>query len=159
MKLFKLGTIVTDTATKIEGMLLNSIIGMDEKVEYIFQPKMLNPEKGTPVDVIMISGKRVKDGVEEDVDVPVQMLGTQAEDLGTGFKGTIIHLVYHLNGCLHVSLKPEGILKNGETVDAKEFDIRRLKGEAIPTMTTEQKEVSQKRTPSPTGTNLSCTKY
>jgi hypothetical protein len=140
-------------------MLLNTVIDEDCQVQYVFQPRRLNEETGQPVDHMLISPSRIIDGVEYEQELPMKVLGTEVEDTATGFKGMALHFVLHLNGCVHVNVKPSTRRKNGEPVDAKELDIRRLRGDAIPVMTTTEKKESQKRTPSPTSSCIMSTKY
>lgn len=155
MKILKLGKMVTDTITKTTGMLTHLIIAMGGNQEYIFQPHGLNPKNHKPVDTTWLTKDRIAglSGDEpefEELDVPLELLGTQAEDTASGFKGSIIMLVYHINGCMHASLKPEGVVKEtGATIDPCDFDIRRLAGEKIKPL--EEKELKQsiKQTPSP----------
>lgn len=149
MKTFVLGKMVEDTVTKTKGMLTHMLLTMGGDVQYIYQPRGINPATGIPVDKIMIHSSRVKGGEEQETDVPMQILGTEAEDIATGYKGTIIGLVYHLDGCLHVEIKPAGILESGDTIGAQEFDIRRVKGKSIKSLSDKELKESIKKTPSP----------
>lgn len=153
MKVLKLGTMVEDTVTKTKGMLVLFILHIGGNKEYIYQPRGLNPENGQPVEKIWLQEERIKGGEFEEIDVP-EILGTKAEDIATGFKGTITSLVYHLNGCLHVTLKPEGINKmTGNTIMEGEFDIRRVKGPKIKPLEGKKLAESKKKTPSPIAYN------
>jgi hypothetical protein len=150
MLVFKLGEMVTDTVTKTKGMLTHLLVDMGGELKYIYQPKGLNPETGKPVDRIVLHPVRIKDGKQEELDILFEILGTEGEDIATGFTGTIIGLIYHLNGCLHVEVKPKGILgKTGATFDAEEFDIRRMKGKAIKPLAGKALKESIKENPSP----------
>lgn len=152
MQCLVLGTMVEDTISNTKGMLTHMQIHIGEHKEYIYQPKGLNPKNGQPVDRIWLTEPRVKKGEWEELDVPVELLGTEAEDIATGFKGRIVSLIYHLNGCLHVEIKPEGTNKdNGATVASAEFDIRRVKGEAIKPLKKKELKESIKNVPSPIG--------
>lgn len=155
MKLLQLGTMVKDKPSRTEGMLINAVIDMDQQVEYIYQPKGLSPKTGEPVDVIMVVSSRIEGGTMEEVDVPVQYLGTDAQDIATGYTGTVINIVYHINGCMHIGIKPPGQNSEGNTFATKEFDIRRVTGEVIKPLEGEALKESKVKTPSPTGVNLS----
>lgn len=131
-------------------MLTHMIIGLNLEIAYIYQPKGLNPETGEPVEKIFVHESRIKEGKYEELEVPIYLLNTKAEDIATEFKGTIIELICHLNGCFHVNVKPEGISnKTGNTLTAHEFDIRRMKGDAIKTLNKKEIKESIKQTPSP----------
>lgn len=153
MKIFKLGTIITDKVTETEGMLTYLTVDLDNRVCYIYQPRGLNPETKQPVERIFIETSRISNAKTEEIDLPLHILGTQAEDIATGFVGTVTSIIYHINGCIHVELKPKGILKNtGATITACEFDIRRVKGKAITPLNSKQLKESIKDKPSPTNT-------
>lgn len=155
MKLmFKLGTIVTDTATGLQGMLTHLLIEQGGSNHYSFQPRGLNPETGAPVKKIWLSPERIEKGVpvEVPITIPMAALGTEAEDTASGFKGTVVGICLHLTGCFHVTLQPKGKLdKTGNPIEPMDFDIRRIKGPFIPVFSEEQVAVDQQRKPSPGG--------
>jgi len=150
MKAFTLGDMVRDTVSDTEGMLTHLIIDMDKSERYIFQPKGLNPKTMQPVERISIDKARVIGGTINEIDVPIHLLGTEAEDIATEFKGTVIGIIVHINGCIHVDIKPKGTLKDtGDTIAAHEFDIRRIKIDGKPYMTKFELKKSIKEAPSP----------
>lgn len=150
MKVLQLGTMVKDTISNTKGMLTNLIIHVGGNKEYIFQPSGLSPATGQPVDKFWLTEERISGGKFIDVDVPMEILGTDAEDIATGFKGKVSGIIYHINGCLHITIKPQNILKaTGATVDSTEFDIRRVKGPKIKPQTQKELVESRKKTPSP----------
>jgi len=150
MKIFKLGTMVKDIASGAVGMLTHCLINLDKQCTYIFQPKGLNPTNMKPVNVIVIEATRITGAITEDINIPLEILGKQGEDLASGFKGMIIGLTIHLNGCVHAEIKPKGTLKNtGETIEPVEFDIRRLKIPGVKILTDKELKQSTKKTPSP----------
>lgn len=149
MKVLKLGTMLSDTITKTKGMLTHLIIHIGGNMEYIYQPHGLDPETMKPVETLWLQAERLIGGLYEELDVPPDLLGTKAEDIATGFKGKIISLIYHLNGCLHVEIKPEGVSAKNATFASHEFDIRRVKGEKIKPLKAKALEKSIKETPSP----------
>lgn len=150
MQTYKLGTMLKDKLTGVKGMLTHLIVNHDEVPVYIFQPLGLNPETLQPVDKIMMEHNRVVGGEILEIDVPLQLLGTKAKDIASGFKGKISGLIYHINGCLHIEIKPKGILeRTGATIAAHEFDIRRCEGKMIETLSQEKIDESIIENPSP----------
>lgn len=150
VNILKLGTMVTDVAADIKGMLTGLQINMSGHQHYSFQPAGLNPETKEPIDSYWLDRDRVKGAQMIEKDLPLEVLGTQVEDKASAFKGMAISLNHHLNGCNHFVVKPAGkIEKTGEAIKANDFDIRRLKGEAIKEMTEEEQEKSEQDTPSP----------
>lgn len=152
MKIFTLGDMVKDTVSDTEGMLTHLILDMDGGSRYIFQPKGLNPKTLQPVERISLDKSRILGATEEEVDLPIDILGKPGEDVATGFKGTIIGLIYHINGCLHVDVKPKGTLPDsGDTVQAHEFDIRRMIIDGKKPLSKFELKKSIKEAPSPDG--------
>jgi hypothetical protein len=150
MNIIKLRSLVADTTTRLVGMVTHYQVEMNGNAYYRFQPKGLNPETGTPVDGLWLVENRLDGGKRVDVELPMQVLGTEVEDLASGFKGTAIALVLHTTGCVHVQVQPKGTLpKTGAPIAAQDFDIRRLKGNAIPVLTEEEEDADIKRRPSP----------
>lgn len=152
MKVLQLGKIVKDTVTDMTGMLTHLILHLGGNKDYVFQPRGLNPQTGEPVDKMWISEERVEGGNFIDIDPPLNILNTFAQDEASGFKGTVVNIVYHINGCIHVGIKPKGLIKStGSSVTTHDFDIRRVSGPMIKQMSEEQIEESVKKTPSPEG--------
>jgi len=150
--MFKLNTSVTDKATGIKGRLTHKHVSLSGNESYIFQPKGLNPETLQPLKPEYIAASRIDGGTLEEDLMPRQILGTEVEDEASGFKGMAIGLTEHTNGCVHVLVQPKGTIpKTGEMIDPADFDIRRLKGKAIPKMTQKAKDESRRTTPSPAG--------
>lgn len=158
LRVLKLGTVLTDKATKMEGTLTHLIVGMDRKAEYLLQPRRLNDE-GQPVLKLFIPEERMNGYKESDfhsLEVPFEILGSQVTDKASGFSGMAVRLVYHINGCFHAEIQPEGVnAKTGSCVETRDFDLRGCEGEKIPTFATpEDVEKSQKVRPSPTGDKI-----
>jgi hypothetical protein len=150
MQVLKLGTMVTDKISDVKGMLTHLVISIGGDKEYLFQPQALNPETGKPVDQILVQEARIEDGELIDLDIPEFLLGKKAEDRATGFKGRIVSLIHHINGCWHAQIKPKGLNpKTNNTYETCEFDLRRLFGKHIPELTEEEYEKSLIETPSP----------
>src|ERR1019366_7592889 len=127
-----------------------------QQVFYHFQPKGLNPKTGEPVDSYLVDPARLIDGeyVEDFIDLPISVLGTEVEDKASGFKGTAIALIYHINGCVHFDVQPKGTLKEtGSSIRQVNFDIRRLTGKAIKKLSEPELEKSKKEKPSPAPTS------
>ena len=150
MQVLKLGTIVTDKVTDLDGMLTIMSYDMDKNINYLFQPAGLNPKTHEPLDTFWVTEKRIINAIKSTVELPFEILDTQVTDKATGYKGTVISLYYYINGCVHVEVKPKGVIEEtGESIKAREFDIRRLKGDAIKELDEEELEVSKKKAPSP----------
>ena len=148
--MIKLGAMVTDKVTGIKGMLTMFSVDMNNNQNYLLQPAGLNPEDKKPLESFWITEKRIVGGEIVHVFLPMEILDTQVEDKATGFNGTAIGLFYHLNGCVHVQVKPKGVIeKTGQAISAVEFDIRRLKGAAVEVLSEEKLESSKQETPSP----------
>jgi hypothetical protein len=151
------GAVCTDIASGLEVTVTHWFIDMNHTFTYLTQPKGVNPEDGQPLDKVYLCGARLqhkpKDMVE--VDIPVEILGSQVEDKATGFKGMGIELIQHINGCFHVVIQPKGVAKKTkQPIRRNEFDIRGCKGPKIPKLTEKQKKKSEKDKPSPSGSNL-----
>jgi hypothetical protein len=150
--MIELGSEVEDKATGLKGMVTCLQIEMNKSVYYTFQPKGLNPKTGQPVEGMWLVEERLTGGARIDMpDLPVNVLGTIVEDKASGFKGLAVSLVYHLNGCVHFNIQPQGLQETGAPIETHNFDIRRLTGEAIKPMTKEVKKADEKERPSPTG--------
>jgi hypothetical protein len=151
--MIKLGSIVTDVATGLKGMLILYQVSMDGSRQYVMQPEGLDRETCQPVKPIWLVPTRISGGeIIPEPDLSTQILGTQVEDEATGFSGTAIDVLLFMSGCLHVTVQPKGKLdKTGASVQPHDFDILRLKGKAIVPMTEPQKEERKKEKPSPMG--------
>lgn len=149
--MIKLGSIVTDKVTGIQGMATHLHIEMNGQRFYNFQPRGLHPETGEPVARLWVVEERLVGGeAVPEPDLPLTVLGTEVEDVASGFMGTAINLCLHINGCVHVDVQPKGVLgKTGAPGKAVEFDIRRLKGSAVPVLTDAQLDADKKTRPSP----------
>lgn len=154
-QILKLGTIVTDNITDMKGMLTIYETDMVGNEMYLFQPQALNPDTGQPVNVFIINSARIVGGELIDVELPIEVLGTEVEDLATKFKGVAVEMNYHINGCVHFNVKAKGRTKKGSSIDAVNFDVRRLKGSAIKTLSAKALEQSKKNTPSPSNGGFS----
>ncbi len=152
--MFKLGKLVKDKASGLGGCLTHMYIQGVENSHitlYNFQPASLD-EDGVPAKRTWITPDRIEGEECPDPDIDLSVLGSQAEDVITGFKGTVTTIIFHLNGCVHLELQPKGHnKKTGQINTAAEFDIRVLSGPKIPKMTEKEKEVSQVKNPSPIG--------
>lgn len=146
----ELGVLIKDSISGQQGMLTHFMVDIDRNRTYIFQPKRLNPTTGQPVDRIFITDSRIVGGKNVVTYLPLEVLGESAEDTATGFKGKIVSVTLHINGCIHVEIKPNGYSKStGATIDAAEFDIRRIKCRKLQLLTKKQIEKSKTEAPSP----------
>lgn len=150
-QMYKLGTIVTDSACGMKGMLTHLQFEVGDSPFYYFVPRGLNTEDGSPMDGQWISQGRVLDGVPvQRPYIPMHILGTKVMDKATGFSGTAVSMILHLTGCIHVSVQPKGKRqKNGELVKRYDFDINRLEGPALEAMKKEQATNPAPKAPGP----------
>ena len=161
MKTFKVirpGAVCTDIASGLTVTVTHWFIDLNHNFTYLTQPKGVNPEDGQPLEKVYLCGARLQHSRKDlvDVEIPIEILGSQVEDKATGFKGMGVELIQHINGCFHVVIQPKGVVeKTKQPIRQKEFDIRGCKGPKIPKLTEEQKEKSEKKNPSPSGSNLS----
>jgi len=154
LKVIILGTTCKDRATGRQGTVTHWVCNMGKRIDYLFQPKGLNPDDGQPVKKIILEEERLilsnKDF--EEVDVPFEILGTNIINPASGFSGTAVEFVRHINGCFHVMIQPSGVLKKTNTpIHKAEFDLRECSGKMITKMNQQQLKESKEKNPSPTG--------
>lgn len=147
---YKLGHLITDSATLLKGMLTHMQIDSGRSRVYSFQPKGVDPETGASSKRTWITEDRIKNGIKVAVDLPMEVLGTTAYDKASGFKGMITAITLHPSGCVHAVIQPKGTQKNGSVIAAEDFDIRMLSGSKIPKLDEEQFKKETKKKPSPT---------
>lgn len=148
--ILKLGTIGCDKATGLTGMLTHCHIYSSMDTRYLFQPNGINRETGRPVRRLAINSHRFSPWVFEDVEVPVEVIGTQVTDDASGFTGIATSFIRHVNGCLHVVVQPpDRLSKSNEPYPEMEFDLRQCSGEAIKEMSETEKRESKLTAPSP----------
>lgn len=153
IELFKLRSFVIDTGTGMEGMLTHSAHFQDGSIRYGFQPRGLDQETKEPLKRIFLESARVvgSNPPIEEIELPVEILGTIVTDEASGFTGRAIQLIQHTHGCVHVMVQSQEKTKSGNPVDPCDFNFIQLIGEAIKPMTEGEKEVSRKKKPSPSG--------
>ena len=151
MAMLKLNTPVRDSVTGLKGRLTHMMVSLGGNTGYLFQPTALNVETGHPVEAIYVTLQRIEKGVlDVDFEIPFEILGTKVEDEASGFKGTVTSLIIHTNKCVHAAVQAPGTNpKTGAAYDPVDFDIRRLKGKAIPVLDEEELKESEKERPSP----------
>jgi hypothetical protein len=151
IRALKLGTECQDRASGLTGTLTHWMMDMGQRIEYVFQPKGLN-EEGQPLKRIALCAERlmVTESDFEPVQVPFEVLGTEATDKASGFTGMAVAFVRHINGCFHIEIQPQGMLAGKNIpIRSNEFDIRGCVGPMIPVLTVEQQDQSQRQAPSP----------
>lgn len=154
--MIELGSFVTDIATGIEGMVTHLQIEMDGTEYLRFQPRGLNPKSGQPVDSMWLVEARLTGGTRISTpDLPLHILGTIVEDEASGFTGMAVNMILHINGCVHFNVQAKGQQDTGAPIEQCNFDVRRLKGEAITPMTKEEQKKDEKERPSPAGEGIS----
>lgn len=148
--IIKLGEMVKDSVTGLKGMATHMMIQIGLGRHYCFQPRGINPEDGQPVPRLWVPDGRLQGKEVPCPDLPVSVLGTEVEDEASGFCGKAVSLTLHISGCVHVEVQPvDTIKKTGALINSADFDIRRLKGEAIPKITDQERDLDQKKRPSP----------
>lgn len=153
VRVLKLGTECTDIPTGFRGTLSHWSYDMEGRIDYLLQPTGLN-EEGQPLPYLHVCERRldVKEEDHEEVEVPTEILGTVVKDTSTGFEGTAIDFMRHLNGCFHVFIQPKGTVGGKkEPIRKRDFDLRRCTGEMIKKLSEEERRQSERDTPSPTG--------
>lgn len=154
IKTIKLGSKCKDIATGSKGTLTHWICNMGRNITYIFQPEGCNPDTGQPVRSISLEIERLEYNKKdlENVEVPIEILGSIVRDKASGFQGMATEFMRHINGCFHVIIQPKGRLKKTNcAIDRNDFDLRSCEGDKIPKMTEEETEKSKKTRPSPSG--------
>jgi hypothetical protein len=154
IRTLKLGVPCEDIATGLKGQATHWIIDMSHSVKYLFQPEGLNHETGQPVEKIHLDPARIKapKNAYEDVEVPVEILGTQVTDSASGFTGMAITFVQHVNGCFHVQIQPPGRLpRTNSPIERSDFALIQCVGDAIPKKTEKERKKEKGDVPSPTG--------
>ena len=157
IRVLKLGTVCKDTATGLTGTLTHWYINMAKHIEYLLQPKALNPDDGHPVKKLLVEVERlqVTEKDFEEVEVPFEILGSIVTNKSSGFTGTATCFVRHINGCFHVNIQPKGLLpKTRNPIKPGEFDLRDCEGKMIPVLTPEEQKKSKKDHPSPADTDF-----
>ena len=155
--MIKLGSKAIDSVTGIKGTVMLFQYNLGGVLWYLLQPKGVNKETGLLFPSIWVNPYRLTDTtIVDEPDLPIEILGTQVEDVPTGFKGTAIGLILHMSGCLHVDIQPRGQLKTGGPLPTMDTDIRRLKGRAITAMTERKKAQDKLEYPSPSSNVAPC---
>ncbi len=152
----RLNTVCTDIATGIEGTITHWLYNMSGEITYVLQPKGINSKSGLPVSRLNLELARLKVPAKgfEEVDIPNEILGTEVEDVATGFRGMAVAFIRYINGCFHIVIQPAGLLaENNSPFPKAEFAIQGCKGPKIPELTPEAKKVVDAERPSPIGDN------
>ncbi len=132
----KLGNIVRDSATGFEGIANIKVEMIDGSTQYALQPRVKVDDKGEGemkmpegylIDVQLLEyvGEGVAGKLKPHPQTPF-ILGEEVKDTVTGFKGIVIDRVFHLNGCVHLTVVPQ-VGKDGAAARGSNFDWKRLK--------------------------------
>ncbi len=149
-RVLKLKTVCFDRASQLTGTITHMTIRMDGSVGYFFQPQGLD-EKGEPRERLFVKAEHLDVTPEayHEIDVPMNILGTIVTDDLSSFSGMAMAFVWHINGCLHVSVQAPA--KDGKVLLPLEFDLRHCSGEEIPKLTEAEVVASEVKKPSPAG--------
>lgn len=154
IKIPKLGIPNMDLFSSVAGSAVFASIRGDGSQTVWFQPRGEGDEKtGELPDCYNLDPARLKDQTMEEVEIPDDVIGTEAEDEVTGFRGTISRIIVHQTGCVHLEIQPAGALPNGALKPAYNFSILRLMGKALPKKTKAEVKKEKKTKPSPFGGN------
>ena len=156
LKLLTLGRTYTDHATLLEGTLTHWYCDMSHQIYYLLQPKGLGAD-GQPIKKLIMELARISHSAEDivEVDIPVEILGTEVRDKTSGFTGMAVELVQHIHGCVHVIIQPPGLVKStGLPHKQTDFDLRDCVGEKIPTLSPAAHTESLVTRPSPCNTSF-----
>ena len=148
IKHLKLGTPVQDIATGIRGVLSLLRIQQDLRIDYLLQPSSLSEDDGLPLKQLWLVGERVKGGEFTARAFPTAVLGADARDSVTGYRGVATAIYLYQSGCVHVELQPRGLIK-GNIIAPLDFYIGRIVSKALVEQTEEEKEVEKATHPSP----------
>lgn len=145
-----------DTATDETGILTHAQIQGDKSCVYLFRPSRLTAKTKVPVSAVYLTSDRLhelegKPLKAVETDLPIEVLGTEVTATNTGFTGTAVAIVLHINGCCHINVQAKGTTEKGEQIPVQNFDIRELTGVAIKPLSSDELEESKKKTPSPAG--------
>lgn len=133
----KLGNKVKDVVSGFTGIVTARMTSLNGMVQYVVRPPQTKDKPDILPDAqffdyqqlkIMTGG--LKDIISNIVQTDIE-LGTQVEDIVTGFKGTAIAKMEFTNGCLQICIKPkmskkdkdEGKMPEGEWVDSNQIKI------------------------------------
>lgn len=150
VEILTLGEMVVDVVTNLSGMLTIANLDGDKNEFYFFQPALISPDTEEPVDGFWVAKSRIANSDKEVVELPVEVLTTKVKDKATGFEGTAINLYYYMNGCVHLEVKPQGLVaKTGQPIKARDFDIRRLSGKFLIEKSKEELKKDRVENPGP----------
>lgn len=152
--MYRLYVPVEDRSTGLGGILTHMHVNLDGQRAYRFQPHGVSSDTGEPLAGKWIDSAAVicRETMPEP-KLPLEILGTDVRDIGSGFSGTVTAIVLHESGCVHATVQPKGRHpKTGGLVDAHDFDIRRLEGPALPRRTPEELAKDREDHPSPSAT-------
>jgi hypothetical protein len=121
-----------------------------------FQPYGTDTSTQEPLAAYWIGEFRLEGGpIETDEDLPVNLIGKEAEDTLTGIKGIIVSICLHINGCVHANIARRQTKPGKGFLPPVNADIRQLKGKDIPRWSEKEKAASRKEKPSP----IACSSY
>ena len=153
LRVIKLGTECRELASGLKGTVTHWTCNMGQEISYFFQPRGLD-SKNQPLKrfFLCLERLRVQESDFEEVEVPIEILGTTVTDKASGFTGMAVDFIRHINGCFHVFIQPRGLISgDGTPVDVMDFDLRGCTGKMIEQLSEQAKKESQKKNPSPTG--------
>ena len=85
----------------------------------------------------------------EEIEIPLEILGTEVKDKVTGIKGMAVSFLRHVHGCFHVYIQPKGKPNATSVIQKNDFDLRGCEGPAIKKLSKKEIKKSQNEEPSP----------
>lgn len=113
MQDIKLGSIVTDLASGLEGTAVSRMDMFNGNVQYAVQPKALKGADKMPdpynIDAatLKVKGKGISDNAVTPQTTDI-VVGDEVEDIVSGHKGIAVAKVTFLNGCVYFDVVKKG---------------------------------------------------
>lgn len=154
-KIIELGQTVSDLFTHLDGTLTHWNFYSNGNEFYLFVPVGLS-ETGETFEGFWITPDRIAETCSQPAKLKydkvsfADTLGKEITHMPSGMHGPAESVELHVNGCLHyyiISKRPKE--SNGKLTYRRDFDIRDLRGEAIPCEDDKAKKESKKKNPSP----------
>jgi hypothetical protein len=132
----EIGVQCLDFVTDVSGMVIkNYIIGVEPEnvlVISVFQPHGVNRKTARPLKSIKIDPYRLRPLHWVQIDMPMDILGTEATDMSSGLKGTIVAIAQMPEKRVSVLIQPKGVRdEDWEVAPGIEVDIARCSGPVL----------------------------
>lgn len=149
IKIIKPATLATDKATGLKGRIFHLHVALGGGQSYGFKVSGVHPESGALHSTQWLPAERFTATEHTEAEIPIEVLGSIAEETLTGMKGMVTGLTLHPNGCLHLTIQRKGKLKSGHPMPPYDADMRECIGPAITKLSASAKAKSKEEKPSP----------